>query len=354
MKKPTSSDVAALAGVSQSTVSLILNNSQKMVFSDETKEKVYAAAQQLNYRLPARENAASNTKEKLILVFTPTLTNQYYTELIQCIEKYAFERGYRVIHCNTFRKSEVEKYYLDMFSPDKIAGIIFTFIPSFPRMVEQLSQQIPVILIGEKRDDLAISSIELSNIKAGTMVADHLAGLGHRHLAFLSTPANNFTLAREQRMEGIHSKMKELGLENNVEVFFSEAQMEHDSTPLPFEYTTGYQLTLSILKKGSPVTAFIGVNDFTALGILAALRDTGHRVPEEYSVCGFDNIFSTQICSPTLTTVEHHLYLRSQMAVDMIIGKFSESGKSLYTPIVNKIEYQPQLVVRGSTGPCRN
>ena len=350
MKKATSSDVAALAGVSQTTVSLILNNSNKVTFSDETKEKVYAAARQLNYKLPVREGMPSNAKRKLIMVFTPTLANQYYTELIQSIEQYAGENGFRVISCNTFRKPEVEKNYLDMFTPDKIFGIIYTFLPSYPRMVEQLSQQIPVVMIGEKNDDLAISSIELSNFRAGTLIAEHLIELGHKHFAFLSTPLNNLTLAREQRLQGIRSKLKEFGLEKNIEVFYSDSQMEQDSSNIPFEYSIGYQLTLNILKKASPITAFIGVNDFTALGILSALRETGHSVPGEYSVCGFDNIFSTQICTPTMTTIDHHLFIRSKAAVDLIIGKLNDGRKSFQAPLVNKIEYQPQLVARESTG----
>ena len=156
MGKVTSKDVAKLAGVSQSTVSLILNNNKKIFFSDETKERVYAAALQLNYHLPARSvEEVDQISRKLIFVLTPTLANQYYSELTHSIEQYADKCGYHVIFCNTFRKPELEKYYLDICTLVRAEGIIYTFLPSFPRMVEQMSKKTPVVLIGEKGEDLA-------------------------------------------------------------------------------------------------------------------------------------------------------------------------------------------------------
>ena len=88
MKKATSQDVARLAGVSQATVSLILNNSDKITFSSETKEKVFAAAQELGYELPRRKKQPSRKSSRMLLVLTPTLTNPYYSELIQAVEDY--------------------------------------------------------------------------------------------------------------------------------------------------------------------------------------------------------------------------------------------------------------------------
>ena len=107
MKKATSQDVARLAGVSQATVSLILNNSDKITFSSETKERVFAAAQELNYELPRRKKQPNKKNNRMLLVLTPTLTNPYYSELIQAVEDYADSLGYRVIVCNTFRKSDL-------------------------------------------------------------------------------------------------------------------------------------------------------------------------------------------------------------------------------------------------------
>ena len=106
MKKPTSNDVAKLAGVSQTAVSLILNGNEKITFSQETRDRVFEAAQQLGYTLPVRKKREKNITQTL-LVFTPTLTNAYYTELIQYVEEFAGPLGYYVHVCNTFRTSEL-------------------------------------------------------------------------------------------------------------------------------------------------------------------------------------------------------------------------------------------------------
>lgn len=354
MKKPTSQDVAKLAGVSQAAVSLILNNSNKITFSNETRERVLAAAQQLNYHLPARKKQATKPKNQMILILTPTLTNQYYGDLAQAAEDAANEFGYRAIVCNTFRKPELEKFYLDTFAGSRVDGILYTFLPSFPRLIDQISETTPVVILGEKQADLSICSIELNNLHAGALLAEHLYRLGHRKFAFFSTPFNQLTLAREQRLEGIRKKLVEHGLsEDALEVIVEDRKVETDSHSggYPYEYSVGRQLAAEFLERGGAATALIGVNDMTALGILNELQAQGCRVPQTYSVCGFDNIFSARITTPALTTIDHHLRTRCRSAVEMIITQHSRSPGE-QPPHVNKIEYAPQLIVRDSTGPA--
>ena len=93
-RKPTSSQVAQKAGVSQATVSMILNRRNDVSFSAETVERVECAARELGYELPHRKNKNSTKKEKLIVVICPTLTSPYYVLLLQGIESVANEKGY--------------------------------------------------------------------------------------------------------------------------------------------------------------------------------------------------------------------------------------------------------------------
>ena len=209
-RKPTSTDVAELAGVSQTSVSLVLSGSSRATFSEQTRARVFEAARQLGYQPPAHRTRKKNGNDRrLILVLTPTLANQYYSELIQTLEDYAGSQEFRVLVCNTFRKRELEKYYLEQFSDNRISGIVYTFLPSFPDEAVRLSARIPLVLIGEKREELPICSIELSNQRAGAMLADHLYSLGHRHAAFISTPMDQTTLARKQRLEGLRQRFHE-------------------------------------------------------------------------------------------------------------------------------------------------
>lgn len=355
MKKVTSTDVARLAGVSQATVSMVLNNKIGPSFSEETKNKVLEAARQLGYTRPAQSLASAD--KNLIAVFIPTLSNPYYTQLVSSIEKYALSQGYKIMICNTSRNKEYESFYLDYFFKTRVSGIIFTFVPSYPLLVEQLSLSIPIVLIGEKNEELTIPSIELNNVKAGIIMGEHLLSLNHTHFAFFSTPFNNVSLARHQRLEGLKVALREAGLEDNLDIFSGETSAESDSSATPYEYEIGHTLADRFLAEHNPATALIGVNDMTALGIIGRLSESGLRVPEDYSVCGFDNIFVSSVSIPPITTIEHHLPLRGQAAVDMILSKQpdrAQNGLSVHlSPQVNKIEYDPLLLVRSSTGKCR-
>lgn len=357
MKKVTSSDVARVAGVSQAAVSLILNGNEKISFSQETKDRVHAVARELGYSLPQRKKR-DKTIPSMLLVFTPTMENPYYPELVQHIEEYAHSRGCYVMLCNTFRSVEMERYYLEHQVNERVAGIIYSFLPSIPELVEQISATIPTVILGEKQEHLAICSVCLNNIDAGALLTEHLHQLGHRHIAFFTTPLNRFTMARSQRLEGIRRQMTLHGIEENLELLISDLQ-EQDlrNSSGSYEFSIGQALAKQFLAGSYKATALIAVNDMTALGIMTTLSEAGIRVPEDLSVCSFDNIFPARICSPGLTTIEHHLRLLCHAAVDMLVNQDSPSriipGDETQHMLVKKVEYSPRLIIRGSTGPVK-
>ena len=129
-KKITSSQVAERAGVSQATVSMILNRKSNVSFSAETVERVEQAARELGYELPRGRSRRDNKKEKLIVVFCPTLTSPYYVLLLQGIEAVANEKGYGVFICNTQRNAGLEENYLRMIRTIQPQGIIYTCNPT--------------------------------------------------------------------------------------------------------------------------------------------------------------------------------------------------------------------------------
>ncbi|MDR1531501.1 MAG: LacI family transcriptional regulator [Clostridiales bacterium] len=353
--KATSRDVARLAGVSQSCVSFILNNSSKASFSEETRERVFEAARALNYRLPEHKKSGQKPPKSL-LVLIPTLANQYYAELGRAIESFVDTGETKVMVCSTFRKSELEKYYLDFFVGAGIGGIVYTFLPNFPEQVERINREIPVVLIGEKQDELSICSIELSNAKAASLLGEHLYSMGHRRFAFVSTRMDRMTLARRQRMEALRLMAESRGLSGDaVEVVSPSGDCEEneaDNCSQPYEYTIGQSLTKSLLEKGCRATAFVGANDMIAIGVMRALTEAGYRIPEDFSVCGFDNIFMSSVVTPALTTIDHQLNMRCRLALDMIIARNRRDDAQTFAQ-ASKIEYAPLLVARGSTGPAK-
>ena len=143
-KKVTSSDVAKRAGVSQATVSMVLNKKYNVSFSKEVIERVEQAAEELGYELPKRKRKRESRREKLLVVFCPNLTNPYYVMLLQGIESRATEQGYGLFVCNTQRSLELEEQYLKMLSALNPHGVIYTCNPShcFLEMIEELSKTI--------------------------------------------------------------------------------------------------------------------------------------------------------------------------------------------------------------------
>ena len=123
-KKVTSTDIAKAAGVSQATVSMVLNKKYNVSFSRETIDKVEQAARELGYVLPKRRSVKSSSNNRLIVVFCPTLTNPYYVMLLQGIETVAKQKGYGVFICNTQRELKIEEQYLKMMHSVSPAGII--------------------------------------------------------------------------------------------------------------------------------------------------------------------------------------------------------------------------------------
>jgi LacI family transcriptional regulator len=353
MKKPTSKDVAKLANVSQATVSMILNKKENVSFSEETVEKVLQAAKQLDYHIPSPAKPVNDSRKKLIALFTPTMINPYYPMLNQAIEETAIPQGYNVIVCNSYRNKTIEKYYLELLTENFIDGIIYTFSPTFPDVVKNISEAIPVVIIGEKDERLDVDTVGLNSYKSGMLVADHLISSGHKDIAFITTPLENMTLSRKQRYQGILDKLTEHGLEKRLVIKASTD--ERETSDSVYEIESGYTLTVELLKTTS-VSAIVGVNDITACGVMNALNDAGYRVPQQISVCGFDNIFISSLLHPKLTTIDHCIQHRAKTATTIVIEKIEKQRSTaphsyMQSPGVYKIEYEPQLIVRGSTGP---
>lgn len=351
IKKPTTKDVADLAEVSQATVSMILNNKKNVSFADKTIEKVLQAARQLNYTVPSQIRTSQSSPKKLIALFTATMSNPYYPMLNQEIEETAIPRGYNIVVCNIHRSTELERYYLEFVIDNDFAGVVYTFTPSFPGELRRIAESRPVVVIGEKDDSLDIDTVSMDSYKSGRLVAEHLLALGHKQIAFISSP---MTLTRRQRYQGILSALEEHGLEDGLHIKVSLSETELPNSI--YEIQTGYNLSVELLEE-TDVTAIVGLNDMTACGIMAALRDKGYDIPGQISVCGFDNIFVSSIAHPKLTTIDHRIPHRAKTAIDILIEKIEHlhapvSSAPIDDPGVYKIEYSPQLIIRDSTGPC--
>lgn len=355
-KKPTTRDIAKACFVSQSAVSMILSGRTDMHFSKETVELVQRTATEMGYVYKPRNRRAKTDMKSTIMIMCPSLSTQYYTTLIQAITQAAQSMGLYVLIAYTNRLEEQETYYLHMAEDNEYYGIIYTFAPKAVSFLSRLHRKIPVVMINDYNPELKLELLELDSKKSGHLLARHLLELGHRNIAYVTTPLNPAEVPRLRRLQGIREEYERQGLPSSlVHVLETRTEEEQSSAVSNKHYETGYQLILNYFH-GSPgdITAFVGTNDFVAIGIIDALKKLGYSVPGDYSVCGFDNTLVSSFSGISLTTIDHCIDEKGAQAVQMLLNqkKRLKDGPQKKTPLM-RLEYEPQLIIRRSTGKPR-
>lgn len=229
-----------------------------------------------------------------------------------------------------------------------VSGIIFTMMPQSP-LLEKVNRSIPIVVIGDRNTSLNVDTVELDNYSAGMLVGRHMLGLGHRHIAFISTTLNSVNAMRTRRLDGVRAVYaQEEG--TSVQVFSRDITPLEELNETSIEHRVGYELTMECLKRGSPVSGIVAVNDSVAYGVLDALAEKGLRVPEDYSVCGFDNLSASHMQHIGLTSVEHHIEEKGRNAFHILYERMT--GGSAPNNIT-RVEFSHHLRENRSTAPFR-
>jgi LacI family transcriptional regulator len=348
-KKVTTLDIARETGLSQPTVSMILSGKKNTAFPEKTVRLVLDTAKELHYQPKIKKPKESGPR--MIAVVVPTLANPYYPALLQAIKAEAAKEAYDLFVCVIGDGADTEKS-LASLSSMPIRGIIYTFMPYNLEPLEGLIEQIPMVIIGDKNEHTTIDTITLNSVESGAMLAEHLLSLGHRSIAFVSTPLSRNSLPRQRRLEGVTRTLQNFGEKCSLVVQAADESFQADPHDANSEPRLGYELAMKVLRE-QKITAFIGVNDMVAFGILNALDEKKYRVPADYSVCGFDNIFPASFRNISLTSVEHFIADKGKVAFDILLKKINYRLSGAAPNSVYKIEYKPQLIVRRSTGPAK-
>ena len=366
-KKVTLKDIANDSGVSVSSVSMILNKREGVSFSNETVEKVLSSAKKLGYEISSSKKKngtpAYNTQRsaKYIAIFCPNISNSYYSTIAQSIEQAAYQKGFKTLIITTFRDETLEKEFLQDMIKLHVSGIVFTMMPQCPPFLEKIAKKYPVIVIGDKTTDIDLNVIETSNYTDGVLMAEHLYELGHRNIAFLTTTiGKSLSLAmRYQRLKAIQNTYKKLCMNESYNIIVKEAKIdpELERKNIFLEHGVGYQLCNECLddRNLANPTAFIGNNDMVSYGIMDAILKKGYQIPDDFSVCGFDNDFASSLLPISLTTVEHYMEDKGKKAFDMIYEKIQEKDDFFVQDdkCVIRIEYKSKLISRDSTNVAR-
>ena len=354
--KVTTRRIAEECGLSQTAVSMILSGREDIHFKQETIDKVMETASALGYVYRKRERKPDNALHKTILIMCPSLSTEYYTTLVRSITKSAATKGLHTMTTYTMREKKAEEMFLRTALDSGFYGVIYTYAPQAADLINQLRNKVHFVLINDYNDKLRVPLIELDSKKSGRMIGDHLLSLGHRHIAYMTTPLSAHELPRIRRLEGLKEAWTAAGLSADQVEIVALTQLQWDYYLLGNRYyDAGYQLVTGYLKREShPATAFIGTNDQISFGIMDALQKMGFRIPDDYSVCGFDNTLAASFESISLTTIDHSVEDKGNAAIRMLLNSHaSRNNQEDRRSALLRLEYEPELMIRQSTGPVR-
>lgn len=329
------SDIAAQAGVSEATVSRVLNG--KAGVSATTRQTVLAALDVLGYERPTRLRQRS---AGLIGLITPELSNPIFPALAQVIEQVLSRHGYTPVLCTQTPGGSTEDELVEMLVERGVAGIVFVSglhadsTADHDRYAKLTGRQVPFVLINGYSEKISAPFISPDDRAAMWMAVQHLAELGHERIGLAVGQRRYVPVLR--KIEGFTAAMRSvLGMTAEE----AEALVHHTL----FSVEGGHSAAGALLDRGC--TAIICGSDMMALGAIRAVRQRGLSVPGDVSVVGFDDSPLIAFTEPPLTTIRQPVEAMATAAVDALLeevgGNPAQRGEFMF---------QPELVMRGSTG----
>ncbi|TDC74103.1 LacI family DNA-binding transcriptional regulator, partial [Streptomyces hainanensis] len=350
----TLADVAARAGVSAATVSRVLNGNYPV--AGETRSRVLRAVEELEYVVNGPASALAAATSDLVGVLVNDIADPFFAVMASAVQS---EMGpgsdgggsgsreprnpqMMAIICNTGGFPERELTYLTLLQRQRAAAVVLTGgTVEDPAHSEALATRLRrlsdagtrVVLCG--RPPLPGSdalTVTFDNRGGARRLTEHLLSLGHRRLGYLAGPAARTTT--RHRLEGHHVALAEAGLAGEATLTVHGA----------YDRAAGYDGTLELLRREPRLTAILAANDTVALGVCAALRDRGLRIPEDISVTGFDDLPFAVDATPALTTVRLPLADAAARAGRLALGRETPPAGGVAT-------YHADLMARASTAP---
>jgi len=291
IRRTRAADVAEAAGVSQTTVSLVLNGRSGHV-SEATRQKVLATAESLGYHLnaPARQLASGVTQTLGLVVRQSSdqiAGDAFLAALLRGLASVARTAGYRVV---VEPLGPSDGTYEQLLRAQQVDALVV----SGPRaedeeLVRLVNDGFPIVIHGS-RPDLQVPSVDVDNEAGARLATEHLISLGHRRIACVIFDLS-FTSARE-RLAGYTAALRAAGIEPDPDLIAETGYRASDA-----------RVAATRLLEHHQFTAVFAAADLTAAAVLGAVRATGRRIPGDISLVGFDDIPLAEFLDPPLTTI---------------------------------------------------
>lgn len=326
-------DVAKKVGVSEATVSRVLNG--KAGVSDSTREAVLTALDVLGYERPTQ---LRGERARLIGLVLPELQNPIFPAVAEVIGGALAQRGFTPVLCTARTAGGLsEADYVSMLMEQQVSGVVFAgghfAEQAAPHDHYKLLHErgIPVVLFNAAIEHLNFPCVATDDMTAAQQAFTHLASLGHQRIGLVAGPEDH--VPSQRKLASFSSLALAAG--------FTIAPVEHTL----FSLEGGQAATTRLLKHG--VTGVICASDVLALGAVRAVRRIGLSVPGDVSVVGYDDSAFMNCTDPPLTTVRQPIESMGKAAVALLVNQVE--NVAVYP---EELLFEPELVVRGSTGPA--
>jgi LacI family transcriptional regulator, galactose operon repressor len=322
--------VADHLGLTPGTVSSVLNNApSSRSIPQRTKNRITAAARELNYRPNFFAQSLRKKRTYTIGLIVEEIGDAYGSMVISGVEQYLRSKNFFFLTVVHRHDPELLDRYAQILLERGVEGFITI------DMQLREAPSIPTVAVAGHKEFPSVTNIVLDHHHAAHVALQHLVDLGHQRIAFMR--GATFSSDSEVRWNAILEAAKDLKIEIRPEL---TVQIDIDD-PTP---QLGYPFAIQLLERRVPFTALFAYNDISALGAIRAFQEAGLRVPQDISVVGFDDIQGAAYNTPSLTTVRQPLARMGAIAAQTLLERIEHSKDQ-----PKEIAVQPELVIREST-----
>jgi LacI family transcriptional regulator len=333
VKRATIGDVALHAGVSKAAVSKVLRGAYGV--SEAMKARVEASMAALGYRPSALARGMRGSSFTLG-VFVVDLQNTFMSVLIKGIRAEAEVSGYQVFIGEASRGLSQQQQMIEAMLDRKMDGLLLIAPFGTAEDLEEIGRSTPTVVLGRHGPSKSYDTVASDDVAGSGLIVDHLAALGHRriaHLKHVGRERNEDGMPQVVRARGYVEAMVRNGLESEIDLIEGR-----------WHQAGGQRAMELMLERPLPPTAVHAGTDMAALGALTALHEAGIRVPEEFSVVGYDNVFAASLPQVALTSVDQSGVEMGSLAAKLLVERIQGRREAVSTVVA------PSLVVRRTTG----
>lgn len=329
-------DVAATAGVSRATVSLVLRNSPTI--PERTRRRVLDAAARIGYVYNRRAAGLRAAQSDIVGVVVNDLTNPYFAEIVASIQDAMSAQGRVVVLSNTAESTDRQREFVDTMREYNVDGIVISpAAETDAAFIESIhSWGMPCILFSRNVPGVETDYVGADN-RAGVREATrHLIGLGHRRIAMIGM--NERISTGRERRQGYLDALEEAGIAADEALMIA----------CPATRADGMVAILRLLDLEAPPTAAACFNDITAFGVMLGLRERQLEPGRDFSVTGFDDIAEADLWRPALTSVAVSRAEIGEQVITLLLDRLAAPDAPR-----RQVFIEPRLIVRETTSPPR-